>query len=106
MHGEMLHVQAEYARLLESIEKFNESLNKDFARLDAAKNRIKEATEEAKTAAKEAEAVAAAKQYHAAHLSSKKYSNLTFLSIMTIVCVGLVSFVGDIADDEVAGGVL
>jgi len=51
MHGEMLHVQAEYARLLESIEKFNENLNKDFARLDTAKNKIKDATEEAKTLA-------------------------------------------------------
>ena len=40
-----------------------------------------ELAEEAKTAAKEAEAVAAAKQYHAAHLSSKKYSNNNNLTL-------------------------
>ena len=46
-----------------------------------------ELAEEAKTAAKEAEAVAAAKQYHAAHLSSKKYRNYINLSPhhMTII---------------------
>ena len=52
-----------------------------------------ELAEEAKTAAKEAEAVAAAKQYHAAHLSSKKYRNyinlsphhMTIISSLTII---------------------
>ena len=45
-----MQVKAQYARLLESIEKFNTKLNDDFAKLDEARERIGEATSKASTA--------------------------------------------------------
>jgi len=50
IYGEGVWVKAQYARLLESIEKFNTKLNDDFAKLDEARERIGEATSKASTA--------------------------------------------------------
>merc|ERR550519_1476463 len=44
MQNQGLQVKANYSKLLESIEKFNDRLNQDFAKLDEAKEKIVAAT--------------------------------------------------------------
>jgi hypothetical protein len=44
MQNQGLQVKANYSKLLESIEKFNDRLNQDFAKLDEAKGKILAAT--------------------------------------------------------------
>jgi len=49
MQNQGLQVKANYSKLLESIEKFNDRLNQDFAKLDEAKGKILAATTNADT---------------------------------------------------------